>query len=186
MDSNTTYLVTNRSSSMVVYSIPEENVRREFQPGETKKIRHLELEKLSYQSGGMELIANYFLVQEPKALEELNIAPEPEYYLTEVEIIDLIKNGSLDSWLDCLDWAPVGVQDLIKKLSVSVPLTDTEKRKALKKKFGFDVDAAIRHIEEEKEADEPEAKEEKKRRVTNEESVPAGRRTTPQYKVVNK
>ncbi len=36
MDSKTTYLVTNRSASTVVYKLPEEGIRREFQPGETK------------------------------------------------------------------------------------------------------------------------------------------------------
>ena len=40
-------IVTNRSAGMVVYTIPEEGIRREFTPGETKKIPFEELEKLS-------------------------------------------------------------------------------------------------------------------------------------------
>ena len=35
---NMVYNVKNRSSSMVVYSIPEAGIRREFTPGETKRI----------------------------------------------------------------------------------------------------------------------------------------------------
>lgn len=35
--------VTNRSAGMVVYNIPEEGIRREFMPGETKKINFEEL-----------------------------------------------------------------------------------------------------------------------------------------------
>ena len=188
MDSNTTYLVTNRSASVVVYSIPEDNIRREFAPGETKKIKHGELEKLSYQSGGGLLITNYFLIRSEQAIKELGVHTEPEYFMTEKEIIDLIKTGSLDAWLDCLDFAPNGVIEMIKKLSVSVPLNDYEKRKSLKDKTGFDVDAAIKHMEEEREEDNKPAATTPKRRVqTVEEPVaqPA-RRTAPKYNVVNK
>lgn len=189
MDSNTTYLVTNRSASIVVYSIPEDNIKREFQPGETKKIRHGELEKLSYQTGGSLLISNYFLIRNEEAINELGVPTEPEYFMNEKEVIDLIKTGSIDAWLDCLDFAPHGVIEMIKKLSVSVPLNDYEKRRALKDKTGFDVDAAIKHIEEEREEEAQELKQAApKRRVqtTEEPAVPTGRRTTPKYNVVKK
>lgn len=57
---DTIYAVKNRSSSMVGYVVPEMNIRREFQPGETKKIAFKELEALSYQPGGLELIQDYY------------------------------------------------------------------------------------------------------------------------------
>ena len=44
---DTLYDVKNRSASMVVYKIPEDGIRREFAPGESKKIKFGELEKLS-------------------------------------------------------------------------------------------------------------------------------------------
>lgn len=44
----TMYNVKNRSSSVVTYRIPETNLRREFAPGETKRIPFGELEKLTY------------------------------------------------------------------------------------------------------------------------------------------
>ena len=185
MDSKTTYLVTNRSTSVLVYSIPEDNIRREFQPGETKKISHGELEKLSYQSGGSVLIANYLLIRNEDAIKELGVPTEPEYFMTDKEVVELIKTGSLDAWLDCLDFAPAGVIEMIKKLSVTVPLNDYEKRRALKEKTGFDVDAAIKHVEEEHEDDKELPKAAPKRRVQTEEpAVPTGRRTTPKYNVV--
>lgn len=65
----------------------------------------------------------------------------------------IMENGSLDEFLDMLDFAPIGVMDLIKKFSVSLPLNDIEKRRALKNKTGFDVNAALMHIEEEKQED---------------------------------
>ena len=38
------YNVKNRSASTVVYNIPDQNIRREFAPGEEKKIAFKELE----------------------------------------------------------------------------------------------------------------------------------------------
>jgi hypothetical protein len=188
MDGNTTYLVTNRSASVVVYSIPEDNIKREFQPGETKKIKHAELEKLSYQTGGSLLINNYLLIRSEEAIKELSVPTEPEYFMTEKEVIDLIKIGSIDAWLDCLDFAPHGVIEMIKKLSVTVPLNDYEKRRALKEKTGFDVDAAIKHVEEEREEDKelPKAPAQRRVKTTDEPAAQPARRTTPKYNVVNK
>lgn len=140
------YTVKNRSAGRVFYRIPEDNIRREFSPGEVKRISFSELEKLSYQSGGRELMANFLQIQSLEATEELGIHTEPEYHMTEEQIISLIKTGSLDAFLDCLDFAPVGVIDLLKQYSVSVPLTDYDKRRALKEKTGFDVDVALKNI----------------------------------------
>lgn len=167
MESNKTYLVTNRSASILVYSIPEMNIYREYQAGETKKVSHEEIEKLSYQTGGDILITQYLLIQDSEAIAELGVHTEPEYFMTEKEVTDLIKNGSMDAWLDFFDFATEGGIDLIKKLSVTVPLTDTEKRKVLKAKTGFDVDAAIRHTTEDTED------------INNIKEAPARRRTAP-------
>ena len=175
------YKVLNRSSSQVIYNIPELSIRREFAPGETKNISYEELEKLYYVSGGANLMANYLLVQDAEVLEKLDMKIEPEYNFTEKEVIDLIKNKSLNAFLDALDFAPVGVIDMIKDLSVKLPLTDYEKQKALKEKTGFDVNKAIVMSEE----DSPAQPTEKVRRETVKEPT-SGRRETPNYKVVSK
>ena len=123
-----------------------------------------------------------------QAIKDLNVKPEPEYYLTEAQIVDLIQTGSLDAFLDCLDFAPSGVIELIKDLSIKIPLSDYSKRKALKDKIGFDVDAALRHIEEEKaeERSNSDGKVEvKERRVKIETPETSGRRVTPNYKIVS-
>lgn len=187
---NKVYTVKNRSASMVIYNLPEIGVRREFMPGEIKKnISYDELEKLSYQSGGRELIANFLQILNEEILEDLGIQTQPEYYMSEADIVDLMKNGSLDAFLDFLDFAPLGNMDLLKKLSVSVPLTDYDKRQALKAKTGFDVDTAIKNLEAEK-AEETEKQEQPTtgRRVQPvKEEKPAGRRTSgTNYKIVTK
>lgn len=140
------YNVRNRSAGMVVYRVPEMNVRRVFQPGEVKRISHEELEALSFRPGGKELMQEYLQIKNAELLEEMNIHAEPEYYMDEEHVKDLLINGSLDAFLDALDFAPEGVIDMIKDLSVSLPLGDYNKRQALKQKFGFDIDAAIKHM----------------------------------------
>ena len=106
--------------------------------------------------------------------------------MSEQQVIELIKTGSLDAFLDALDFAPIGIIDLIKRLSVDIPMVDIQKRQALKQKTGFDVEAALKHDMEDK-GDEGNTilKQSGERRVKTEEA-PAGRRTTPKYNVVSK
>jgi hypothetical protein len=150
INQDTMYNVKNRSSSVVVYRIPETNLRREFAPGETKRVPFSELEKLTFQQGGRELLENFLQILEEEVTTNLNVNREVEYNMNEQQIAALLQTGSLDAFLDALDFAPIGVIDLIKTMAVQLPLTDMNKRKALKEKTGFDVDRALVHIEEEK------------------------------------
>lgn len=180
--------VKNRSASVVVYSIPEDGIRRSFSPGETKKISYQELEKLTYQAGGMNILTKFLQVQSQEALQTFNMKVEPEYHMSEQDVARLLTQGSLDEFLDALDFAPPGIIDLIKKFSVTLPLVDIPKRDALKKKTGFDVDAALRNIKAEKEEDKPATIDDSdatpKRRVQK-ETAPE-RRTVPKYNVISK
>ena len=179
--------VKNRSASVVVYNIPEDGIRRSFAPGETKKISYQELEKLTYQAGGMNILTRFLQVQSDDVIKSFNMKVEPEYYMSEKDVAALITTGSLDAFLDALDFAPTGIIDLIKKFSVSIPLVDVNKREALKKKTGFDVEVALRNIRAEQEDDEKRSIDDEaapKRRVQPE--APAGRRTAPKYNVVAK
>ena len=185
--SNTVYYnVKNRSAGVATYKIPELGVRRSFQAGETKKISAEELEKLTYRPGGMAILSNFLQIMEQEAIAKVGLNPQPEYHMSEQDIAKLMMNGSIDEFLDCLDFAPPGVIDLIKKLSVSLPMTDFQKVNALKAKTGFDAAAALKHVMEEKEDDGQDTilKTSGERRVKKEE-VPAGRRTTPKYNVVS-
>ena len=65
---NTVYNIKNRSAGRVVYRIPEDGIRREFAPGEVKKIAAAELEKLSYQPGGREIMTQFLQLQRVKHL----------------------------------------------------------------------------------------------------------------------
>ena len=190
MDNNAMYTVRNRSTSMVVYRIPEKGIRREFAPGESKKISYQELLDLSYQAGGRELMVNFLQIQAPEVTKELNIHTEIEYNYSEADVKNLIMNGSLDAFLDCLDFAPVGVIDLVKTFAVSLPMTDYDKRKALKDKTGFDVDKALANLEAEKSEEldnklDPADIPSTGRRVKVESTPEAPARRTGGYKVIN-
>jgi len=75
--------VKNRSASTVIYRIPEDNIRREFAPGETRKINYDELIHLSYQPGGRELMENFLQIEDENAINDLNLRTEEEYYMDE-------------------------------------------------------------------------------------------------------
>ena len=201
--SERTVKIKNRSATQIIYTIPELGIRREFSPGETKIIAFDELEKLNWQAGGRELMMSFLQVTENKAIEDLNIPTEVEYHMSEEQIIDLLLNGDLDAYLDCLEFAPVGVIDLIKLYAVELPLTDTRKIEALKERTGFDAAVAYKNKMADLAPDDaaPAAQEEEKkpaaqtngRRRTNvsyekkEETVaeePAAK--LPKYNVVSK
>lgn len=182
VNKDTKYTVTNRSGSTVCYSIPElNNLRRVFAAGETKNLSYEELEKLTYIPGGTTLIANYLLIKEEEAIEGLGIHAEPEYHLNQEQVIDLMVNGSLDAFLDCLDFAPEGVLQIIKDAAVNLPLNDVQKREAIKQKLNFDVAAAVANAKAENNEIVPDKPE---RRVKTESTAPARRVETPEYKVV--
>lgn len=168
--------VENRTAGKIVYQIPDRHIRRELAPRQTIRVPKEEIEALSYTAGGLDLIRNHLLVKDEQILDDLNIHREPEYYMNADNVVKLIKEGSLDEFKDALDFAPDGVKDMIKDLSVQVPLNDYSKRQALKEMTGFDVDAAIQHDQENKAIegdDAPAAAAPKARRIQT-----TGRRTS--------
>ena len=136
--------VKNKFDGTVGYEVPDLKIYRNFQPNEIKTITYEELEKLSYTPGGMVILEEYLEVQNREAITKiLNKEPEPEYFYSKNDIVEIMKNGSLDQFLDCLDFAPEGIKDTIKDIAVELPLNDVKKREAIKEKLGFDVDRAI-------------------------------------------
>lgn len=147
MDKKTLVKVTNRFNGSVGYSIEDLGVRREFQAGETKELTFEELEKLVFEPGGDYILRNYLAVKDENAIKELlpGITKEemPEYFYGEDEVKYLLTKGRLDQFKDALDFAPQGVIDMIQEMAVTLPLTDTNKRDAIRDQLGFDVTKAI-------------------------------------------
>jgi hypothetical protein len=167
MDKSTIIKICNRDNAAVFYDIPEMNgLHRVFQPNEVKEVTLEELLKLSYEPGGMSLLRNNFVLNNKEAIKIILGQVEPEYNYTPADVKNLLLNGSLDELLDCLDFAPEGVIELVKNLAVELPLNDVAKREAILEKTNFNVTNAIQ-IKKETEADMPEpAAAPTKRRVT--------------------
>lgn len=177
--------VTNRDNGIVGYDIPDlGNLHRSYMPRETKVVTFEELQKLSYVEGGEYILRNCLVIKDKEVIEELCPGVEPEYFYTEKDIIDLMQTGSLDAFLDCLDFAPSGVLETIKALAVSLPLNDVAKRKAILDKLGFDVTNAISIEESSKDEDAEEAPVVKRRRVIKEGKSAAATQTKPVRRVV--
>lgn len=189
MDKNTIIKVTNRNFGRVGYKIPEMGVQRQFMPRETKEITFEELEKLSFIPGGLKILKDYLVVKDKEAIDALNIHIEPEYFYTKEDIERLFEVGSLNEFLDCLDFAPDGVLDEIKELAVTLPLNDMSKREAILEKLNFNVTKAIeiQNMKYDGDEDKPVGREEPKRRTSAPIVEVGGRRVSaPEYKIVNK
>lgn len=178
--------VTNRCGGMAIYKIPEHGIRREFVAGESKMIPYEELVWLSYQPGGRNMMTNTFLIEEVKATKELNIHTEPEYFMTEADVVNMLQNGSVDELLDALDFAPTGVIQIIKDQAVALPIYDMRKRQAILEKTGFDVTSAITNgaPDEDDVVEAPAATRRVRREEAPETPVAPARRTESKYKVI--
>lgn len=185
--------VTNRDNGHVGYRIPDmNNLVRDFSANETKNITVEELKKLAYISGGPTLIRDYLIIDDAEVVKEVLGEVEPEYYYTEDDVKNLLLTGSLDALKDCLEFAPKGTIDLVKKLAIEMPLNDIAKRKAILEMTGFNVDAAIMVNEETKEESDDTQKVRRISEPVKEEVKSTGRRTAAptvsesKYKILNK
>lgn len=191
--------VVNRSDCNSGYILEDGNVHRSFTPGEMKKITMGELRALSYSPGGDALLREFLQIKNAEAIEELLGEVEPEYNYTPEDVKRVMVYGTMDEFLDMLDFAPDGVREMIKDFAVKLELNDVAKREAIFTKYGFNVDNAIKNNRLEKEAlakEETQTKQEQNGRRVPVGSKPqvnmvAGRRTAPpvadnKYKVVSK
>lgn len=191
--------VVNRSDCNSGYILEDGNVHRSFTPGEMKKITMGELRALSYSPGGDALLREFLQIKNAEAIEELLGSVEPEYNYTPDDVKRVMLSGTMDEFLDMLDFAPDGIREMIKDFAVKLELNDVRKREAIFEKYGFNVDNAIRNNRAEREALEKEGaqikQEQSGRRVPvggkPQVNMVAGRRTAPpvadnKYKVVSK
>lgn len=186
LDKNEIISVRNRINGSVGYSVQDLGIRREYSAGETKEVTMEELRKLCYQPGGKQIIKKCLVISNPEAIKELLGNVEPEYFYTDKEVRKLLISGTYDQFLDCLDFAPSGVIDLIKSIAVEIKLNDFKKREAILEKTGFNVTKAIEINEESKIEDTQQpAKSARRAAPIVEEKVadPIRKTTPPKYKV---
>lgn len=181
MEDSVKIRVKNRAHSPVVYTVPDMgNLRREFSGLEEKILTFEELRKLNGTYGGSILLKENLIIKNKEAIEELGLEVEPEYYYEIKDVEKLLKEGSYEEFLDCLDFAPSGVIDLVKECAVTLPLNDVRKREALKEKFDYDVDKIL---EIRKATLEGEQQEEKKATTRRAAAPSTGGQTAPARRV---
>ena len=187
--------VRNRNNGTTGYTLADgAKETRLWAENEVKKIAFAELKRVSYLPGGAELLRDYLVIEDPAAIEALNVGidiqEQPEYLYTENEIRDLLFNGSLDELKDFLDFSPDGGIEIAKQIAVNEELPDMRKRKIISEATGFNINTAIEINDMMKDNGIAEdAAPKKQRRVAKEaEAAPAPEkptRRTTSYKIVN-
>ena len=138
--------VQNLTNGTVVYTIPEDNVRRVFSAYETKNISSDELHKLYYQPGGEVLIQDFLSVKDKNLALEFGVSADSfdhEYSWTPTDVEELLINGSLDALHDALDFAPEGIVDSIIDKAISLRIPDVNKRNLIQEVTGKNITAMI-------------------------------------------
>ena len=144
VNKDTLIKIINKDAGVVGYTVPDLGVHRNFYPGQTKEVPYEELEKLSYIPGGEVILKELLEIVDRQAIKQLFLKePQPEYHYTKDDVKQLMLTGTLDQFLDCLDFAPQVIKEMIKNIAVDIPLNDMAKRQAILDKMGFDVTKAI-------------------------------------------
>ena len=142
-------MVVNRGNCSVSYNLPDLMVNRFFRAhgnsGDRMEIDPEELKALSYTQGGKILLESYLMIENEEACSDLGIVTEPEYFYTSEEIHELLINGTENQLLDCLQFAPAGVLDLLKSIAVEIRLDSTSKRNLISEHLHVNLDAMIKN-----------------------------------------
>ncbi len=184
MDGNTKVPVKSRTEGSVAYKLDSMRVSRSWpKTGSVLQISLDELKELMVQPGGEYILRNLVIIENEEArLDILGGDVQPEYNYTEKEIQYLLYEAEDNALLDCLDYAPIGVLELIKQYSLEKLPNTTAKTKAVNQRLGIDLNKIAELISEKDEGNA-------------EKNADTGRRTAPltvsetkqeKYKVVGK
>lgn len=138
--------VKNRSSSRVGYKIESLRVYRSWKKtGDVLFIPKEELIELRIAvPGGLKLLEDYLLIEDETARSEVfGYELEPEYAYSEKEIEYLLYEGPDEQFLDCLDYAPYGVLEIIKQMAIKKKPNTTVKFDAINEKFKINLNTLI-------------------------------------------
>ena len=140
MDLTTKVEVKNRGLGSTAYKIDSLRVSRYWsKEGDIINIPINELIELTTIPGGKALMDNFLLIEDKDALETIYGTKEmiPEYNYSQEEIDYLLYKGTNEQLLDALDYAPLGVLDLIKSTAIKNIPDTTAKVEAINNKFGI-------------------------------------------------
>lgn len=178
--------VRNLMNHQVTYLIEEDNIRRSFNPFETKNIKAGELRKAIFNHGTEVLFKNYLCVEDKELAAEFGISEDTiEYWWTEDDIKNLLLKGSDDELLDALDFAPDGIVEMIVFYAIDLKINDMNRRTLIERSLGYPegkltsaIDLAMQFEQAEEEENPAEVKPVQRRRraAQNTEEKATGRR----------
>lgn len=145
MDGNKKVPVRSRTEGSVAYKLDSLRVARSWpKTGSVLQISIDELKELMVQPGGEYILRNLVIIEDEEArIEILGAEVQPEYNYTEDEIKYLLYEAEDNALLDCLDYAPIGVLELIKEYSLEKMPNTTAKIKAINQKLNINLNKII-------------------------------------------
>lgn len=171
--------VQNLTDNPVVYLIPEDNLRRVYQPYEQKTVPADELRKVYWQPGGPALLQEFLQVKDKDLAIEFGVDPDTfahEYSWDKDKVESVLLKEDINVLHDALDFAPEGIVELITEKAVALRIPDVNKRNLIKEYTGKDITSMIDAQSQLEDALGERGGEEapKRRRVQTEEQVNGG------------
>lgn len=160
--------ITNLLDCTCGYIVELTGVRRSLPAHASFKVKASELRELNYQLGGQEILKNYIRVNNSALAKEFGVDVDdtPEYNWGRDEVKSCLESDDINILLDALDFAPAGIKQLIADMAVELEISDVNKRQAISKAMGIDVDSIIANKHVFDKAEETEEKPKTTRRRT--------------------
>ena len=129
--------VRSRTQGSVSYKLESRLAARSWQKAGTVLYPTVEeLKEVMMIPGGAYLLKNCLVIEDPEArIEVLGAEPEPEYLYGEKEIKTLLYEADDAALLDCLDYAPAGVLELVRQYAIEKLPNTMVKIQAINDKF---------------------------------------------------
>lgn len=163
--------VENRSNKYLVDSIPNTNITFIWEKCGSYVMLTKEQIKELYNKPGGKLFFENLIIHDKELCNELIGEQEPEYYYTQKEIDYLLLKGSLEELEDAIDFSPKGGVDLIVQRAIQLKIPDHNKRLAIQKMTGYNINSAIDLNINDSEIEAPQVK--KERRVKQRLTIPS-------------
>lgn len=138
--------VKNLVDYKVGYFIKEDNIRRQFNPQEVKKLKAGELRKLNYMRGGHVLLTDYLSVGNRDLAHEFGIDDDVfdnEYNWDVAKVDSVLTSEPIEVLQDAMDFAPNGIKELIKDRAVELKIDSMDKRQTISTSLGIDLNGMI-------------------------------------------
>lgn len=141
--------IRNLCDHIVAYAITD-GARRELSPNQTITVTAGELRQLNSEYGGSVLLRNFIQIENDTLADEfgVNVRENPEYTWSKEDVDRVLLEEPIEVLEDALDFAPIGIIDLIVSRAVATELPDNRKREVIQESTGKNISRMIEHSKE--------------------------------------